>query len=189
MDYPINVLTDDKKRRRSQEEAVICAAMAMGHAIYAMGQRADYPEGALTSALIYMNDALQLAVLRGLRIADKGADIQPVGKEGDLTSLIGAARNAACHMGSKRHIADAHDNYFRFMMLMGKCIAVQINTLKIENPYDDDVAIYFGNTRIFLRRNLQLALTRLQSQVNVDAERLWNGVIQQRQASERPLSD
>src|SRR5439155_23697038 len=55
-----------------------------------------------TYALICINDALQHAALDGKRIGTKGPDVWPVGAEEDLTSLIAAARNAACHIATRQ---------------------------------------------------------------------------------------
>ncbi|WP_213761749.1 hypothetical protein [Caballeronia sp. dw_19] len=115
-------------------------------------------EPAVTQLLIWMNDLLQRADDRGSRITF--AD-EMVPDTGDITDLISKMRNAACHMKSKNTVLDFGS--IRFGVLFGRVPnAIQYNNeIALSSDYEDDVAVYFGKYRVYLRRQAYRALNEL----------------------------
>jgi len=78
---------------------------------------------------------------------------EDVGHHEDVTHLIKEVRNAACHMGSP--LRRATDNAsISFATIVGRGTLMCVGDLNIENPYEDDVAFYYGRLRVFLFRHL-----------------------------------
>lgn len=70
----------------------------------------------------------------------------------DITDLVSSIRDAACHSDSfKRHL-DTNQNRASFGVMAGKGCLMQIDELKLESEYSDDVAFFYGKNRIYLIR-------------------------------------
>ena len=116
----------------------------------------------LTWTLINLNDALSLLDSDDRRVSDTGENIEKHGKEGDLTSLIRAARNVVCHIQSP-------------LSKMGKIVFVRWAFLMEGSQFlltpdsvapiipAGDCAIMFGDIHILFNHNIELAINRVKA--------------------------
>ena len=81
---------------------------------------------------------------------------------GDITDLVSRIRNAACHMSSDIRIVNEPEVggvvSFVFNIVEGKSRIKVINDFVIECEFEDDIAIYYGVLRIYLKRHIHRAL-------------------------------
>ena len=109
-------------------------------------------ESAVTLLLVHLNDLLQKAKLDGQRI-DFADDMEVPEAMVDVTDLVRACRNAACHVTSGEHKIDS--GKFTFCVTSGYGPnAFVINGQEMGCDYADDIAIYYGRNRIYLKRHL-----------------------------------
>ena len=117
------------------------------------GMRSPLFEAAVVQVLICLNDMLQKVSSQGRRINfndDVGA---VVGKEADVTSLINACRNAACHISSPNQ--KLATNTLAFNVFAGHVPnAMKIGDVVLGCDYDDDIAINYGPMRVYLKRHV-----------------------------------
>lgn len=112
-------------------------------------------EASLTLLLINLSDLLQKANIDGRRIGF--AEDVDIGEGKDVTDLIASARNSACHISSNSHKIDA--GRFTLIVVAGfKPNAYRINGVSYGSDYEDDVAIYYGKSRLYIGRHLLRAL-------------------------------
>ncbi|UOK70157.1 hypothetical protein [Ancylobacter polymorphus] len=110
----------------------------------------------ITFILIHLNDVLQKASKLGRRITFK----DDVGRHKDVTELIRVARNACCHISSPEHLIDG--NKFTFNLIAGICPdAIVIDGRSFGCEYNDDAAIYYGATRVYLKRHIVRAINEV----------------------------
>lgn len=115
---------------------------------------------ALSHVVLCVDDALQLLKGIGQRVS-LTADVEfrvPKRGQADLTGLISAIRNVIAHRRSKRH---EHLNIFLSrMVVIGKSRPVMMigGIAHAGNPYEDDVAVFWGEDRLLIRRNLYRAI-------------------------------
>jgi hypothetical protein len=109
-------------------------------------------EAAFVLLTINLNDALQALAKVNARVGFAD-DVS----EGDVTDLISKLRNAGCHIGSSiRHFGS--DGMLYFNVLVGKGSLFRLGSSnELTNPYDDDVAVFYGKYRVLLRRHLRRA--------------------------------
>ena len=112
-------------------------------------------EAALALLLINLKDVLGALKTLGHRI-DFDDDIDG---GGDITDLVADMRNAICHNGSPLRMFDpANNNSLSFVVVIGEGTVMQIGDYVIANPYQDDVAFFYGKFRILLRRQIHRAI-------------------------------
>jgi hypothetical protein len=137
-------------------------AIAKCRALVRMMGQYDLPDetceaGALM-LLVNLNDLLQAARMAGqaLTFIDH---IEPDAEVSNITELAAKCRNAACHVwGSTTPGFDA----FRFYRISGYCPrATVIDGKTFGCEFHDDMAIYYGKTRIYLKRHAARALDLL----------------------------
>lgn len=110
-----------------------------------------FQEPAFISIILKLNDLLQKFRILHQRINFKD-DIS----KGDITDLVSKIRNAICHLDSPENLLDK-ETYLKFVfnMVIGKGNAVQIgNNVVAKSDYDDDIAFFYGEHRIYLKRHL-----------------------------------
>ncbi|WP_413625584.1 hypothetical protein [Luteibacter sp. Lutesp34] len=115
-------------------------------------------EASITLFLIRLHHLLMRADRGGRRL--RFADDMPIGFDGDITDLISAARNAACHSETGRHTR-ADGTRFQFITIDGKG-RIDVGGIVAENMYKDDIAIFFGDLRIYVWRHLLRALIEIE---------------------------
>ncbi|MDT0574966.1 hypothetical protein RM533_02065 [Croceicoccus sp. F390] len=112
----------------------------------------------LTLAVIHLGNGLQLLNKLGKRVNEKGLFIQTVGKEGDLTSLIIEARNAACHINS-RNWENKSGGYLAWTSLGPGMKGVE--AFGHANATSDDWMFLIGSMGLYLHENLGFAADTL----------------------------
>ena len=109
-------------------------------------------EASFALLMINMKDFLHILRVDGQRISF--TDDVPDGR--DVTDLITDMRNAICHIGSAdRHFAPG--STLSFGRMSGQGILVKMGDLELGNPYQDDVAFFYGKHRVFLKRHAHRA--------------------------------
>ncbi|EGH74770.1 hypothetical protein [Pseudomonas syringae] len=109
-------------------------------------------ESALTHLLINLHDLMQKARIDEKRIVFTD-DIELTKSIADITDLVSTCRNAVCHISSGEHLIDS--GKFTFCVVTGLSPnAFVINDKARGCEHIDDIAVYFGETRIYLKRHL-----------------------------------
>jgi len=109
-------------------------------------------ESSVTLLLIHLSDLLQKAKADGHRVAFSD-DMEVTEAIPDVTELVRTCRNAACHVSSGDHKIDM--GKFTFCVASGYGPgAFVIDDQRMGCDYADDIAIYYGKNRVYLRRHL-----------------------------------
>jgi hypothetical protein len=109
-------------------------------------------EASVTLLLVHLNDLLQKAKLDGNRI-DFTDDMETSESIADITDLVRACRNAACHVTSGEHKIDS--GKFTFCVTSGYGpSAFLIEGQEMGCDHADDIAIYYGKNRVYVKRHL-----------------------------------
>lgn len=126
-----------------------------------------FSQSAFIEILIRLNFILQELSKNGRRIGWID-DVNVSKSVKDITDLVNYLRNAACHSDSPRNIITKTQTRFVFNIFVGKCPnAVQIGqNQSIGNDFEDDIAFYYGDKRIYLIRHLKRLLEQLPSEIN-----------------------
>ncbi|WP_241300562.1 hypothetical protein [Burkholderia stabilis] len=120
-------------------------------------------QAAVVQMLICLNDLLQKASKDKVRVNFVDQVQEGVG---DVTDLVSKCRNAACHIDSS--LCDVEFGRYRFGVLIGRGDGVIVGDRPvIESEFDDDVAIFFGTTRLYLRRHAFRALREVGAALHV----------------------
>lgn len=123
-----------------------------GHALF---------EPAVITLLINLNDLLQKAKDDDARVSFSD-DVTVADKLSDVTDLVSKCRNAACHIGSPLHFIET--NKFTFNVIGGKSPnAMRIGDVYYGCDYEDDIAIYYGAFRLYLRRHALRAFNEIRA--------------------------
>ena len=126
-----------------------------------------FTQSAFIEILVRLNYLLQELSKKNTRIiwAD---DVQIDQNIKDITDLVNNLRNAACHSDSPRNYISNSSIKFVFNTFVGKCPnAVQIGqNISLGNEYQDDVAFYYGDKRIYLVRHIKKFLEELPNEIN-----------------------
>jgi len=125
-----------------------------------------FTQSAFIEILVRLNYLLQELSKKNNRIiwAD---DVQTDQNIKDITDLVNNLRNAACHSDSPRNYIGNSSIKFVFNTFAGKCPnAVQIGQdISLGCEYQDDVAFYYGDKRIYLVRHIKKLLEQLPSEI------------------------
>ncbi|MBI6563311.1 hypothetical protein YA0745_12035 [Pseudomonas synxantha] len=114
-------------------------------------------EPAVIMLLINMNDLLAKSNKDQMRVAFAD-DVELTEKIKDVTDLIRESRNAACHIGSPENLFEGLGK-FTFNVVSGLAPeAFNLNGIKLGCDFADDIAVYYGEKRVYLRRHLLRAL-------------------------------
>jgi hypothetical protein len=120
-------------------------------------------EACVVMLLVNLHDLLQTAraVGRPLVFADY---IDPKEDVANITELVAKCRNAACHVWTKQVPAQpgAPSAIYQFYRVAGYCPrATQFVDKVLGCDYHDDVAIYYGRYRLYLKRHVLRAVEEL----------------------------
>lgn len=78
----------------------------------------------------------------------------------NITELVARCRNAACHVWTRATASNS--TVYRFHRIAGYCPrAMQFDDKTLGCDYHDDVAIYYGRYRLYLRRHAARAIEEL----------------------------
>lgn len=116
-------------------------------------------EAFFTFLMINLSDLAQRASTMNRRVTFS-EDVFQVQEVKDVTDLITKLRNAVCHIRSPiRKIGDGIFTFNRFQGFLPN--AMLMNDVRYGCDYADDVALYYGSHRIYLRRHCQRAINEL----------------------------
>lgn len=122
------------------------------------GVKSPLFKSAIIELLIYINDMLQKADAMGLRVT-LNEHLPDWTSVPDVTELVAKCRDAACHVSAGQEFFER--NKFSFAMVVGRVTeAVPIDGTLRGGDYEDDIALFFGGYRLYLRRNLLDAYTQ-----------------------------
>lgn len=114
-------------------------------------------EPGVITLLINLNDLLGKSSKDGKRVTITD-HVEISDKINDVTDLIRECRNAACHIGSGEHLYEGLGK-FTFNVISGLSPnAFHLNGVNLGCDFADDIAVYYGEKRVYLRRHLLLAL-------------------------------
>lgn len=133
-----------------------------------------FTQSAFIEILVRLNYVLQELSKKNNRIIWTD-DVQVDQNIKDITDLVNNLRNAACHSDSPRNYISNSSIKFIFNTFAGRCPnAVQIGQdISLGNEYQDDVAFYYGNKRIYLVRHIEKLLEELPNEIsNLRGEKL-----------------
>ena len=109
-----------------------------------------FQESVFVSVILKLDDLLQK-----LRILDERLSFTDDVASGDITDLVKNIRNAICHLNSPENMFDKENQIkFVFNIAMGKSNLISIGEKIIRSDYDDDMAFFYGESRIYLKRHL-----------------------------------
>ncbi|MCP1116994.1 hypothetical protein [Robbsia andropogonis] len=128
---------------------------------FASGAHNPVIEGSLrTQLLIDLSDLLQKADDEGARVAFTD-HINASSNAKDVTDLIKNARNAVCHVNSGLHLMSSN-NKLRGPVVRGYSPRViQIGDEFVGCDYADDVALIYGNQRVYVKRHIERAFNEV----------------------------
>ena len=125
-----------------------------------------FTQSAFIEILVRLNYILQELRKKNNRIIWTD-DVQTDKNIKDITDLINNLRNAACHSDSPRNYISNSSIKFVFNTFVGKSPnAVQIGNISLGNEYQDDIAFYYGDKRIYLIRHIKKLLDELPNEIN-----------------------
>ena len=130
-------------------------------------QNQIFTQSAFIDILVRLNYVLQELSEKNNRIVWTD-DIQTNQNIKDITDLVNNLRNAACHSDSPRNYISNSSIKFVFNTFAGKCPnAVKIGeNISLGNEYQDDIAFYYGDKRIYLVRHIKKLLEELPNEIN-----------------------
>lgn len=108
-------------------------------------------EAAFVLLVINLDHALRALSAAGSQV-NFADDLVP----GDVIDIISGARNAGCHIASKRRRSQSGTVYFNVQVGNGTLIRIGSQNLHT-NPYDDDTAVFYGEHVILLNRHIRRA--------------------------------
>jgi hypothetical protein len=134
-------------------------AMAKCRALVGTMGKYDLPdetcEACALMLLVNLNDLLQAARSAGQTL-DFAEHIEPDAGVSNITELVAKCRNAACHVWGR---SNPGFDAFRFYRVSGYCPRATASDGKTFGcEFHDDMAIYYGKTRIYLQRHIARAL-------------------------------
>ena len=124
------------------------------------GLETPWFEPVITKLLILIADLLKAADKIGKRYTALNdiavIDDHVASKIRDVTDLIIWCRSAACHISSGNHLFET--NKFQFNVCVGKVPSmITVDNKRLGSDYEDEIAIIWGPTRLYLRRHLMAA--------------------------------
>lgn len=125
-----------------------------------------FTQSAFIELLIRLDYVLQGLSKKGKRLTWTDA-VQTENKIKDVTDLVNYLRNAACHIDSRNNYVGNSRIKFVFNTVVGKSLGViQIGQKQIlGNEYNDDIAFYYGDKRIYLIRHIKRLLEELPNKI------------------------
>jgi len=126
-----------------------------------------FSQSAFIEILIRLNYVLQKLSQKSNRVVWID-DVQTNENIVDITDLVNNLRNAACHIDSKENFISNTTIKFVFNVFSGRCPnAFSIaDGISLGNEYEDDVAFYYGDKRIYLVRHIKRLLEELPGAIN-----------------------
>ena len=77
----------------------------------------------------------------------------------DITDLIKACRDSCCHSHTRqKNFFNSRNKTASFIVVYGKGTPLCIDGLTLKSEYEDDIAFFFGENRIYLKRHIIRAI-------------------------------
>ncbi len=112
-----------------------------------------FTQSVFVELLIRLNDILQALSQKKKRI-NFTDDVSGKGVK-DITDLVNKLRNAACHDRTSGE-TKIGTNTFIFNRIVGRMPnVIKINNIIIGSDYNDDIAFFYGNKKIYLERHIK----------------------------------
>jgi len=127
----------------------------LGTGVFSAPILRSFQEPVFISIILKLDDLLQK-----FRILKKRINFTDDISRGDITDLVNKIRNAICHLNSGENLLDKkYQIKFVFNMLVGKTNAIILGKDVIaKSDYDDDIAFFYGEHRIYFKRHILRAL-------------------------------
>ena len=122
----------------------------LGTGVFIANILRPFQEPVFVSIILKLNDLLQKLNQLGKRISfnDDMVDM-------DITDLVNKIRNAICHLDSPENMLDKESRIkFVFNVAVGKVNIINTGKTTINSDYDDDIAFFYGDYRIYLKRHI-----------------------------------
>ncbi|TFW08103.1 hypothetical protein E4K72_08050 [Oxalobacteraceae bacterium OM1] len=74
-------------------------------------------------------------------------------------------RDACCHIDSFKKDFDGNGNRGEYIVAYGKCNLMKMDDFEAKGEYEDDVAIFYGRNRVYMRRHILRAFHQAQAQL------------------------
>ena len=134
---------------------------------HVLAEHQIFSQSAFIEILIRLNYVLQKLSRKGNRIVWTD-DVKTGENITDITDLVNNLRNAACHIDSQENYIGNTNIKFVFNVFSGRCPnAVSIaEGVSLGNEYDDDIAFYYGDKRIYLVRHIKRLIEELPGAIN-----------------------
>ena len=123
--------------------------------VFSAGVLRPFQESVFISIILKFDDTLQKFNIFDKRI-NFTDDINITAEVEDITDLVNKIRNAVCHINSPENLLDkTTKTKFVFSTIIGKGTAISIDGKPLAtSEYEDDIAFYYGEYRIYLRRHI-----------------------------------
>lgn len=108
-----------------------------------------FHEPVFISIILKLNHILQKYSQTGNRI-NFNDDIY----SGDITDVVKKLRDAICHLESGENMVN-ETLKFVFNRVAGKCTGFKIGDFVAKSDYEDDIAFFYGEYRIYLIRHIE----------------------------------
>jgi hypothetical protein len=122
-------------------------------------------QAAFIDLMICMRDLMSKAEKYTKRIDFKD-DVLTNDYVKDVTDAITAVRDACCHIDSFKKNFDSNGNRGEYMVAYGKCNLMKIDDFELRGDYEDDIAVFYGRNRLYMRRHILRALEQARSQLS-----------------------
>jgi hypothetical protein len=120
-------------------------------------------QSAFIELMICLNDLLAKAKNEAQRVSFTD-DVNP--EVGDITDLVALIRNAACHIPSRTRHVDNFGNRLLLMTVYGRFPhAFVANGVDLGCDYEDDLAFFYGNEKIYFTRHIVRAFTEVRAKL------------------------
>ncbi|MEH6435593.1 hypothetical protein [Massilia sp. DD77] len=116
-------------------------------------------EACVAMLLVNLHDLLQTARAIGKPLVF-AEYLDPKEDATNITELVAKCRNAACHVWTKSSATKS--TVYRFYRVAGYCPrATVLDDKALGCDYHDDVALYYGRHRLYLKRHVLRAIEEL----------------------------
>ena len=119
-------------------------------------------QSAFIELMICLRDLLHKAEKYGARISFTD-DVLTNPYVHDVTDAVRSIRDACCHIDSFKRDFDANGNRGSYLVAYGKCNLAKINDLELKSDYDDDIAVFYGQNRLYFNRHIVRAFNEAQT--------------------------
>ena len=131
----------------------------LGTGVFHDPNKVIFAESAFTEILLRLNDLIQN--LKRYDQHPRFKDDMPTGV--DISELVNNFRGALSHPSTSRenYVEKKQSIKATFNRAMGKVKLAKISDIELISEYEDDIAFFYGNNRIYLKRDIVRALLEM----------------------------